>query len=721
MKYLLWLALLVFQEPRDEGGQIEDIVLPLPQFYLNNVTSEVQGLFGYTDVPPPEHSHWHFYFQLTDRLGRPSGPPQRVDTDVFYGKIRGILSYGVKDSGSIDDPEVNAGFVVIMKTLMKYGIFRQEAVEWAKQKYLFGNHWVESCYFLEEAAGAQFAENDWKELLDRPYNSGGTAPYFETLARIRLAKGDRAKLKEIADWLDARLRDELPDATFLVKVFNNYFKAYAELTRQGVLFRKERAAAPLFDLYFDIDPNLAGDFQTLYRDWGLPAPQESDVEPMLVRLAAQDKVRLPLLGHFRKRGLAFPKEKVRTYLVIMVDVIENAPTGDFEYIAALAGEDLRKMAAEMLTNRLKSSGQPLYALVPKFRELRLEFPKAYAIQYRNEMLDRFGTYDFADIEYLFQFAGTDGIEPEKLKSYGDSAMDWHFNKLNANRQKDPRDYYHAAVECYRLVGSAVKKLEAEKDDLARKYAGAGDNAELEKLRKRIERLTLSPERIGKLLEDAGDLAIRMRDLILAYEFRGNDPKTDELVLAKLRDRTSQAEQRRQERFSFGPGYLAWWRENTPQYESAFFREEIELVARLQEPGRTHALAVKIADALVEQLKREGEEIIAEFTRVRCIRPVGFETYRQRLEDSDGVVYAVFQQVTDLMVYLDFRDGLRAFAQALHDAAWDYSARKIFQLAGLGREAEEKYYGRHDIRYWMARERRFNYEMRTQGTFDPFHK
>jgi hypothetical protein len=178
------------RETQDDSTKIKDVILPLPQFYLN--MSIMDALEGCPINLPPENSHWRFYFQRMDRSGQPNGKPAQVAANVFYGKIRGITSFGVKDTANISDPEVNSGFVTFIRTLVGFGIFNKQTINWVAAKYL-NARWSESCYFLEEAAGNLFTDKQWQEMHDHPYNGGALTPYFDTLARIRLAKATPGK------------------------------------------------------------------------------------------------------------------------------------------------------------------------------------------------------------------------------------------------------------------------------------------------------------------------------------------------------------------------------------------------------------------------------------------------------------------------------------------------------------------------------------------------
>lgn len=450
----------------------------------------------------------------------------------------------------------------------------------------------------------------------------------------------------------------------------------------------------LLVFYYDIDPELSKNVRQLFLDWGLAGPTEKDLDACLLDLAGKPKIRPQLIGRFRRRGLTFPPQKRKAYLAEMVETLENCATDDLQYLAALMGGEFRQLASEMLADRLKRLLRPSYPLVRKVREFHLDFPPGPAFQYVAEILEELGAHDFADAEYLLNFAN-DELLPETLKKYADSALDWHFNRENENRKKDERDHYHAAVECYRRLPPKITELECSREALEfNKPLSPEARKELEQLEKRVALLKLSPVRVNKLLSAVGDPEARMRDVIIAFQLSGNEPKDDELVLAKLRRRIETAD-------TF----------------PARFREKIELAAYLNDHAFTHEVTSELAETLFSELKKEGEAARAAYDAAAATgTPVDPKEYRKWLESSDGPVYRLLNEAVDLMVYLDFRGGLYSLAQRLHDACF-YQARRVFGLAGLGKEADAKYYGRHDAAYWQARERRFNYEMRTYGRFD----
>lgn len=417
-----------------------------------------------------------------------------------------------------------------------------------------------------------------------------------------------------------------------------------------------------------------------------------------------------------KKGVELPSETQG--LVFRLYLKYHRNWKNIKDVYRLAGMPLptTKVSSAVLEEYLKAADKPALGVVKIFRDLELNFPPEFAGRYRDAALQDYGILE--DIDYLIKMAEEDA-EPELWKKYADDAMHWHCSPENRKNHKDSGDYFHLAVEGYRRVQEYLKKADIPANWINKE------------IRKRIKYLRLSKDRRERLLGAIDDLAIRMRDLLVAYELFEGNPKSRIDIFDK-----------RLERFKDLPRGVAsvsngkaYWLINEFGQRLIPFADEIELAAYLKDPARTNRLNGVIARYVDQKFKEEGLKLYAShreriqhiLTRWRwsknriwdfweMVTDLSWrsEDFYQEMRSSDAPVYFELNEILDLYQSLGYTEGALSLAYCLSEnVGYEFlPVRRAYYLGGLGREVEEQYYGKHDEVYWQERQARFNLEART---------
>lgn len=343
----------------------------------------------------------------------------------------------------------------------------------------------------------------------------------------------------------------------------------------------------------------------------------------------------------------------------------------------LAGLPLPKknIIANELIAWLDKLTEPVAQAVVEFRNFQVEFPKEKAKIYRDVCLQEF--IDLESILYIIKIAGEDA-DPKLWKKYADRAFHWHQSKENRKIQEDNEDCYHAAVEGYR-----------------RAIAGG---------------VPIGKERLMELIKiGEEDLSLRIRDLLIAYELAGYNPKSDFFV-EKFEERIAKKKTSESGAYYFNKELKIRWHADDYGNKIIPFQDEIELAAYLGNPERTRKLAGDIAKYAIERLQKEGLEIYY------WLQDAEFLVFLMAMRNLNTPVYLEIEAILDIYENLEFKIGTRSLAQYLMEVGFIIPARRAFHLGGLGKEAEEKYYSKHDDAYWKKEQSDYSAEIRKEAIF-----
>ncbi len=664
----LFLALLVFQEkPPDVPA--EKIMLKIPDFYFVSVTGTYRTTPPFVAIPQKETRR--YFIQHTDALGAGMGEFTEVAPAEFHSVVNGLLQYGVRDvSVDVSFPNLNCGYRDAVMYLLGCGYLHEKEIRAMAEKYR-GSNWFESLYWLDEAYPGAYSWRKEPSPSDPPPFSGdqestGSANegYFWTLRTIKENNADIRKLMDLRKRLDDEF-EKIDVASVQPWQFSKGAQEYAELYRHGV---------PLLDA---IQERLFSGFLNS------PALQGFGV-----------------VEYYAAIGLPLPTQKI---------------------------------ASDALTLVLKRSPLPDARIVTAFRVLKVDMPKDYAVLYRDRILEGKEDTSFENLDFLIRVVGEHGVDPEAWKKYGDSAFSWWHGSAEARKyQHDAGDWYHATVESYRRVLPVQREIESARAKLAAKRTLTPDDKALDaRLEARLKLLGLGKVTLKALIGESddpkqrkdlfADLTIRGWDLLRAFELNGMDPK-DPYLLGKFELRARVYETMATGTYRDKMGRIRWY---VDDFGKPLFphRERLELACYLHDQGMIREILTAIVDRARDCLIEEGREFFAAH-RYEC--PIGYETFRKELESSESPGYAELEATIAFAETLGTADGVPViyeFAQRLHDACFERLANECFDRAGLGQQAtretghREKPYPVRDAADWLARERRFNFEMRVYGQFD----
>jgi len=618
IRYLLVL-LLAFQEKPPE----EKIIARIPEFYF--VRTDVAGFNGGSAVEltlPRQANHKYFFLRLDD-AGLPMGREEEVSEANFYGVVRGILRYGVRDITGPPGSQLNPNYRDLVRHLLEKKIVSEADLRKVAGAYANAN-WLESLFWLDEAFPGVFKAHVYN--FDPAESHINMNECFVALTGIKLDKGDRKMLNEAAERVNKRL--EL-HGTYSGYRFETTARAYAELCKRGAAL-SERARQNLLQSYFAYDKNYRINLRLTYAFWGLPLPE-------------------------------------------------------------------KKSIYEALLQRMKQLAEPDPKLVGDFRVFGLDFPKDFATLYRDALLGGFGVTAFEDLEYLFKFSGEEGVSVETWKKYGDEAFSWHLMKEARKTQKDTGDYYHAAVECYRRVAPFVIQLE----ELQKELDGKRNKNEAElntqkTLAKLLPRLKFGPVKKEALMKEFEDTTVRLGDVLIAYELCGLDPR-EEYLLEKFEKRAEASRKGPAGAYFGEQGKILW---HATEYGQLLvpFRDDIGLAAGLKDGQRIRKLSQVITDWAMSEIASEGVHLS--------------RYYPQLLASSATPAYLSLDAVIGFYEEMQFTEGARSLAQHLWDVGLEIPAFRLFKIAGLEKEATEKFYGRFSEAELMKRQSELNLRLRT---------
>lgn len=348
----------------------------------------------------------------------------------------------------------------------------------------------------------------------------------------------------------------------------------------------------------------------------------------------------------------------------------------------------KKIIQKALLNLLKAArifDESVWGTVSEFRIFEIELPRDLAESYRDELLKNY--QDLDDILFLIKCAGEDG-DPALWKKYADFNFRMYKCKEDFLSQcKDTGYYYHAAIEGYRRAVTG----------------GIGLNSN-----------------IGKaLLKAEDDPSVHVRDLIIAYELAGYDPRC-KILVEKLEGRVELASKNPAGVF-FDEDDEIDWQKNEYDGRIVPFREEIELTAYLNDPERTRDLSKKITRYALERLRQEGPELLKKFrsdSRYYNCRKYWLDSviaFEMLLRNLDTPIYVELAAIIDVYESLGFKDGARSLAQhLLGDAGFYIPARRAFQVGGFGERAEEVLYCQRDDSYWLKMQSEFSAKVRRKA-------
>lgn len=332
-----------------------------------------------------------------------------------------------------------------------------------------------------------------------------------------------------------------------------------------------------------------------------------------------------------------------------------------------------KIIRSFLCGALMKFERPDLEIVEEFQFFGLDFPKEYAALYRDAYLKN--GKSLASVDYLSKAAGEEA-RPELWERYGNISFSNYRAKDFRKTHKDPEDYYHAAVEAYRR---AIDKG-----------------------------VVISESRLNALIEEEKDLFPHTRDILTAYKLAGLNPKA-EWIAAKLDKRIERMKDIAAGIFYDETGKMVW---QLDDYDRKIipFQEEIELAAYLNDPERNRKLCGAIAERASSQLAKEGPVIFRLYESCPLILYL-------MMRRSDTPAYLELEAVIDIFESLKFKDGLWCLAQHLFDSVFDLPARRAFHLSGLGKTAEDQYYGKKEERYWLKKRSHFNFAVRRQAVLN----
>lgn len=576
---------------------------------------------GATLNPCPNEISRTYFIKPIDKYGN-VGVEYQVNEETFYRIARSLIDYGVKDSVDFSF-YLNESYKKFICLLLERGIINREELKQVFRYYCLKMNKMDNNW-IESAYYLTEAVPDLLEPND---------PVWNNLAK-RLEESTNTYSTDYFLVLCAVRSGADRDTLFnLACQMNDCMKIdlqndSADLLKED-FFRYAKAFAVMF--------------------WKGLIAEEAELNLFRCYFHYNRNFLPPIRQIYSSAGLRFPKQEILS--------------DGFAYW-------------------LQTSNILALDILPLIRDLGVKLPKKSAADHRDLLLRNLGNLE--DIEYLIDSAGEDGA-PELWKHYADSALNWHNRKENRILNGDKEDYYHMAVEGYRMAAKGGVKL--------------------------------SRESLEKLLAAADDLSVRVRDIIIAYELSGVNVRASKAILEKLEERlekhnelianhelaagthwlTTSVSQRDKDAYYYTE--ILWYTNKYGQ-EIIPFRNEIELAAYLNDPERTRKLSHAISMYALEKLKSEAEDLKKIYKYLRT-----------GLMTSDSLIYVELAAIIDLYESLKFTDGARSLAQHLHSVGFKLPARRAFKLGGFEKEAEEQYFHWKDDEYWLQQEEEFNYRVR----------
>ena len=487
---MLYLAFLLLSV---SDPPTEMIVAELPQYFLDMNPSNEWSFIRLE--PRPAKVNRQYFIRVVDSFGNPTENFFSVDEERFYVIAKKIVRFGVLDKSEFDIPCLNNKYENFIRLLLKYKIITEAELKTAAHYYC-DRDWIESAYHLDNVVPRIISFEKWKYLAkkcgkDMPYNR---YYYFTTLANIKSACSV-VDLRDAMDWLNQKLSAEGPSPYF--SVFLNYVKAYVELEKVGI--RMDEAVRIIFlKDYFTYDSYESSDIlsklnnlQKTYSSIGLPQPDKKDINNVL------------------------------------------------------------NICLKTLINQNKYL-DPL--LIKTIRNLELEFPKEFAVDYRKILLYETGDF-FEDIDYLTGIIGGEVLPKLWISSAYLNLREFKDREYRKEKH-DSTDYFHIAVESFRRAGKNE----------------------------------INSKTINTLLNEMNDLSVRIKDIIVVYELLGKNPKLD-FYVTKFNERARLYEE--QDCGIYYDDSRFMWRENEYGQKIIPFRDAIELAAYLKDNKRTKELSFKI--------------------------------------------------------------------------------------------------------------------------------
>ena len=624
--YIVALALGSFQDV-----PIEEITIPTHDFALGPPQNSSVGSVKL--ARDPLESHRHYFLKLYDSDGgQLLSDRMRHEGMAFWEIVEKALAYGLKDTDSLEYPNLNRLFRDFVKSLHHHNLLNDEDLRTLVKKYLEST-WIESLYWLDEAFPGLVSKEQWEGVFKNAA-SNNSGFYFGILVKIKLSKLATGDVADALKWADKGMLDpaSLYSATGNARLtFQGACKGYAELVRCGAVIGDE------------VELSILQQYE------------QDDMIPLTTMKA-----------FFNRWGMALPR---------------------------------RNAVVSFLRNRVINGDKIQTGILASFREFKVPFPQEKAVVYLEELLGHFGERGtFEDVEYLLPMIKPEDLPIASLKSYGDSAIDWHFNDTSALRKNDTEDYIRFGVECYRLV---KPRLEAAKK--------AGDV-------KLVRQLSISPENVERLRKLIDDSDVRLLDIARIYEITGIDPRLSEsdFIKDKLDRRMRLVADRPTGAYD---ETLVKWHTDKSGRPILLFRDELEFALYFSEHQLLRKVFDRITHYVIRQMIAEGvayAPVLREYEQRRCIEPTDFTEHASALSSDESAAHANLDAIILFLIKEQDVTALRIFGQYLRDAGFVFRARPLLHLGGLGKEAEAAYYKDLSDAHWKESERRFNLAMRLSG-------
>ncbi|TSC88911.1 MAG: hypothetical protein G01um10143_808 [Parcubacteria group bacterium Gr01-1014_3] len=626
----------------------ETIVITIPKFY-----ESTPGSGSWENNSPkliiPEGIIRKYAMNIVDHRGFCIEPNKEVDREKFYSIMHCILRYGVTDNPNAFT-NLNAYFLNLIKYLLGTGIIDAESIAQLRVGYMNTN-WVESLYYLDEAVPGTMSAEDWKSLHG---SQGGMSTvsdprrlYFEFLCELKAGSSVNYLLENLDKRFDRGEVDPANPMSGKSNLFENYAKMYGTLARRGAVIR----------------PSVIKTLASSY-------------------LSMDEKYEFGFMAASKASGVQFSKE-----------VIE-----------------------ESLSEHIRRADKPIPNVITDFRLLNMKFPKELAEAYRDALLEDFGQIE--DIEYMISIAVTES-DPEFWKRYANNAWDWYKSRTIRKGIYDPGDYYHAAIESYRRVQDFVEKADAQ---LAQNHD--------EDLAKRVDKLRIADQRKQQLINAGEDKNVRTRDLIFAYSLTGLDPRKSSFLLEKLDKRIAEKQISASGVYYDEIGDYVWLLNDFGD-RLVPFADSIELAEHVNDPVRIRELSDKVVMYILAKIRAEANDLETRFqsdyaqterTWASTKLPFGLngKLILGKFKDAIRVkalcslraaAFVELDGIIQLYESLNFRIGLRSLAHHLFEYSLDLPARRVFHLAGLGKEAEEQCFSKKTDEFWQKKQEEFVYRVR----------